>query len=121
MATTMKERIHKAIDNLNMATNEKKYVLSQLTSTIKQLEDTSKILIDQVRTLTATNTRIRANRGHQPKQIGKKTTLSKYKAKIDPTGYCWTHLFEDIRVHTSLTCGNRNYGITYKANRADTT
>ena len=46
----MKHNITYTQDNLTMVTTLEKYVLSQLTITIKDLADTNKIITEQVRT-----------------------------------------------------------------------
>ena len=77
--------------NLAIETTSEKYLLTQLTSTIKQLAETIKTLMDKSKTLTATNASLTENCGHQKKQDGKYTTGNDYKSKLDTTGYCWTH------------------------------
>ena len=62
-----------------MATNSEKDLLTHLASTIKQLEDTNKIIMDKIKTLTATNTQLTSNSGHQKKQDGQTTSENDYK------------------------------------------
>ena len=51
MAITMQYEIIKTLNNLAMATAAEKDVLAQITSIIKNLADTNKILMEQVNTL----------------------------------------------------------------------
>ena len=55
MAITMQDKISEALYNLAMTANSEKYVFAQIISTIKQLEETTKILTDKINTLTAKN------------------------------------------------------------------
>ena len=82
-----------------METTTEKYFLSHLTSTIKQLANINKILAEQVRTLTATNSRLTMYGGQQQQLNGQETISNDYKSKLDPTGYCWTNCFKFMRVH----------------------
>ena len=52
MEITMQEEISEALDNLKMATTEEKFILSQMTITMKQMSDTNNILTYQLNTLT---------------------------------------------------------------------
>ena len=54
----MKEKISETQDNLDMSTTIERDLLTQITSTIKHLEDTNKILMEEVKTLIATNARL---------------------------------------------------------------
>ena len=53
MSIKAQDDIDEALDNLVMATNPEKDILTQLTSTIKHLSETNKILTEQINTLTA--------------------------------------------------------------------
>ena len=55
MAITMQDKISEALYNLAMTATSEKYVFAQIISTIKQLEETTKILTDKINTLTAKN------------------------------------------------------------------
>ena len=68
----------KELDKLAMSTTSEKDVLNQLTSTIKQLALTDKILAEQTKTL---------NIGYQQKQGGEATTGNEYESKLNPTVY----------------------------------
>ena len=74
MAIKMQDNIYEALDNLAMAATEEKDVLSQLTSNIKYLSGTNKILTDQVKTLTETNVRLMSNGVQHQQHSGKATT-----------------------------------------------
>ena len=57
----MKGNINNALGNLDMDTTLEKYVLTQKTSTIKQLAETNKILMEEIKTLEATNVCLKVN------------------------------------------------------------
>ena len=86
----MQDDIAKALYNLTMATTAEKYLLTQITSTIKQLED-KKISTVKINTLTVTNVYLAAHGGNQNKQSRIATTVNDYESKLYPTGYLWTH------------------------------
>ena len=48
MAITMQDNIVKALENLAMTTTSDKYVLTQLTSNIKQLEENNRNLMEKI-------------------------------------------------------------------------
>ena len=75
-----------------MAKTAEKYLLYQMTITIKHLVYTKKILTDQAKTMTANNARITPNSGQYQKISGKGTTVGDYKAKLKPIRYCWTYV-----------------------------
>ena len=110
MAITIQDEIFEALENLDIATISEKYVLTQLTRTIKQLTETSKILMKQIKTLPKKNARFTSNGGHQQKQGGHTTIGNDYKSKLYPTGYFRTHIYKFVKGHTSATCRRRNDG-----------
>ena len=55
MVIRTQDKISEALNNLTIYTASEKYVITQITSIIKQLEETNKILTDQLKTLIATN------------------------------------------------------------------
>ena len=65
MAITMQEEISEVLYNLSVDTTVKKYVLTQLTSIIKQLADIKNILKEQTNTLMATTKCLAEHSGHQ--------------------------------------------------------
>ena len=78
----MQYDISKALENLAIVTTIEEYLLTQITSTIKQLGKTNNILIDKIKTLTATNERLTENGEHHQKQGGHATTVNDYEFKV---------------------------------------
>ena len=62
---TMKDEISEASENLSMTINSEKYVITQLTITIKQLAKTNKIKREKIKTPMAINARLIENVRHQ--------------------------------------------------------
>ena len=67
MAITMQDNIVKALENLAMTTTSDKYVLTPLTSNIKQLEENNRNLMEKIQNLTAKNACLTSDGGHQQK------------------------------------------------------
>ena len=91
-----------------MSKTSERYLISHLTSTIKNLADTDKIINEKMKALTETNARLTLNGGKQKQYSGKSTKGKNYKYKLEPTGNVWNHGFKVVRGHTRLTCGKGN-------------
>ena len=70
-----------------MSTDSEKYALAQMTSTIKHMAETNKILMEIIKILTAKNAHLTSNVGHHKKQDGQATTENDYESKLYPIGY----------------------------------
>ena len=68
MVITMKNEIVEALDNLVMVKTSEKYVLTELTITIKELAESNKISTDKIKTLMAKILRLTENGRYQKKQ-----------------------------------------------------
>ena len=78
MNITRHEDISKVLDNLAMATTSENYLLNQITITIQNMEETNKILMEKIKTLTATNEQLTAYSGHQKGHGRQVTTGNEY-------------------------------------------
>ena len=103
-------RYHWFIGKPGHGQNPRKYVLTKITTTIKHLPETNKILTEKIRTLTGTNARLTSNGGHQEKQGGQANMGNEYEFRLDPTEYWWTHGYNLVKRHTRATWCNRNNG-----------
>ena len=74
MAIITQDKITKDPGKMNMDTTAWKYVIYQLTRTIKQLADTDKIITEQVRTFNATNALLEPHGGKQKQKSRQATT-----------------------------------------------
>ena len=92
MSITMQYNISQALENLAMATTAEKDVLSQMTKTTN-IKQTSKILTDQVKELTATNAHLISNGEQHKKFSAQATTCSKYKSNLSHIwGEAWSKI-----------------------------
>ena len=94
-----------------MDTNSEKYVLTELTSTIKHLAETENNLTEQIKTPTAKNARLTSNNGHQK---------NKTDTQIQEITMNKSWIQKDIAGCTRITCTKRNDGNMEKSTRADT-
>ena len=106
-----------AIDNLAMATVADKNTINDLVAANKTLTEANAELVAQLAAALG------GKCVEVPKQVKGKSLHEKwlaYEAKMDPTGYCWTHGYRVVKGHNSKTCQSKASGHKDEATRADT-
>jgi hypothetical protein len=106
--------ISTALDNLAMAATTDRDIVAQLTTTNEKLVETNKTLTQQLKIALDNNTKLINNIGSKnkgtptPTPTGRKPfDKAEWEAKLNPTGYCWTHGYQVVHGHTSQNCGGK--------------
>ena len=94
-----------ALDNLVMATTNDQNLMEQLINSNATLTKNNEQLSQQLQAAMQT-IEILQNDTAQ-KEVKQLARIKKYKAKLDPHGYCHTHGFEVVKGHNSATCTNK--------------
>ena len=105
------------IDNYALSTTADQIYLEYLMARILQLAETNKILGYQIKQLAEENT-IRERQGQEEGKKEKKRKLP--FTKLDPKGYCWTHVWRVTKGHISRSCKTKNDGHQYGENGTNT-
>jgi hypothetical protein len=118
--------ISTALDNLAMAATNDRDLIAQLTATNQQLVATNQQLTEQLRkSIETTATLVKKmaqtpstnNNDHNTK---KPFDRAEWEAKLNPSGYCWTHGYRVQHGHDSKNCKGKLGGHQDTATRADT-
>ena len=129
--------ITQALENLAMAEISDRDIVNQLTNINQQLATTNANFCAQLQTFLATNAALVAklNAATTASTIATPSTMDPYVAtsggrrppfdraawiaSLNPTGYCWSHVYRVITVHDSTTCKGKLLGHVDAATRSD--
>ena len=108
-----------ALDNLELAATAKRNIFSYLIAINKEFVDTNNVIVAQVKSLAATNTRL-ANTQGTGYQKPPRATITRESVPIDPNRYCWYHGLKVRMGHRSIIYGGKLQGHHDNTTRTNT-
>lgn len=109
--------VQEALDELALAAYNDRNVFAQITAANKVLSDNYYKLSDKMDKMATSMSKILESMEVKDKRANERQ--KKYDSKMDPLGYCWSHVYKVVRAHNSKTCNARKEGHKEQATRSN--